>query len=549
MSFTSAHPSLARALEARSYTEPTAVQAAILAESDDRDLLVSAQTGSGKTVAFGLALARPLLGDEPRFGKAGAPRALIVTPTRELALQVHRELAWLYADTGARITTCVGGMDPRRESHALAHGVHIVVGTPGRLCDHLERGSLVLAQLEAVVLDEADEMLDMGFREDLERLLQAAPATRRTLLFSATIPADIAAMAKRYQRNAKRIATTSERERHQDIAYAAVVITPRERDLAVVNLLRYHDAPGALVFCATRDGVTRLAANLSERGFSVAALSGELSQRERNLALQALRDGRARVCVATDVAARGLDLPDLGIVIHADLPQNKEVLVHRSGRTGRAGRKGVAILIVPDPARRFAERLFHAAHIDPNWSMAPSVDDIRVRDQAQLAVEIRAMTGEPTDEDREVARALIAEHNPETLVAALVHHRRQLLPAPEELTIPPSLRPRAPQARPQPPSRPGRTTPVPRQPKPQGMVWFSVNVGRSKNADPKWLVPLLCRRGKIGKQDIGKIHILARETRVEIAAAASTRFAEAVRVPDAKDRNIHIEPVDDAISP
>jgi len=144
-----------------------------------------------------------------------------VTPTRELALQVHRELAWLYADTGARITTCVGGMDPRRESHALAHGVHIVVGTPGRLCDHLERGSLVLAQLEAVVLDEADEMLDMGFREDLERLLQAAPATRRTLLFSATIPADIAAMAKRYQRNAKRIATTSERERHQDIAYAA----------------------------------------------------------------------------------------------------------------------------------------------------------------------------------------------------------------------------------------------------------------------------------------------------------------------------------------
>jgi ATP-dependent RNA helicase DeaD len=537
------------------------VQAAILAEGDERDLLVSAQTGSGKTVAFGLALAHPLLGEAKRFTATKQPRALVVCPTRELAQQVHRELTWLYSETGARITTCVGGMDPRRESYTLAQGVHIVVGTPGRLCDHLERGSLDLSKLEAVVLDEADEMLDMGFREDLERLLDAAPETRRTLLFSATIAKDIATLAKRYQRDAKRVATTSERERHQDIAYAAVVITPRERDLAVVNLLRYHDAPGALVFCSTRDGVSHLAANLAERGFSVAALSGELSQRERNMALQALRDGRARVCVATDVAARGLDLPDLGIVIHADLPQNKEVLVHRSGRTGRAGRKGVAIMIVPDPARRYAERLFHAAHIEPTWSMAPSADDIRVRDQAQLAVEIRAMTAEPTDEDREVARALLADHSPETLVAALVHQRRQMLPAPEELTPPPSLRPRAPQSRaPQqrgPQQRADRAPqdrgpqerahqPRPAQRKSTEMVWFTVNVGRSKNADPKWLIPLLCRRGKIGKQEIGKIQIFARETRVEIAAEASERFAEAVRVPDAKDRNVHIEPLDEA---
>src|SRR6185295_17931018 len=279
---------------------------------------------------------KTLLGDAERFPAAGAPRALIVAPTRELALQVQRELSWLYADTGARITTCVGGMDPRRESNALANGVHIVVGTPGRLCDHLSRGSLVLDRIAAIVLDEADEMLDMGFREDLERLLDAAPKDRRTLMFSATIPKPIAALAKRYQRDALRIATSGDGDRHRDIEYQVVSIVPRERDLAVVNLLRFHDPPGALVFCGTRDGVTHLAANLSERGFSVAALSGELSQRERNQALQALRDGRARVCVATDVAARGLDLPDLGLVIHADLPQNKEMLIHRSGRTGRA---------------------------------------------------------------------------------------------------------------------------------------------------------------------------------------------------------------------
>nr|MBA2539481.1 DEAD/DEAH box helicase [Deltaproteobacteria bacterium] len=320
MLFTTAHPALQAALARRSYTEPTAVQAAVLG-AEDRDLLVSAQTGSGKTVAFGILLARSLLGESPKVGAAGAPLALVITPTRELAMQVHRELAWLYADTGARITTCVGGMDPRRERHDLDRGVHIVVGTPGRLCDHLERGALKLDRLQCVVLDEADEMLDMGFREDLEKILDKSPDTRRTLMFSATIPNGIAQLAKRYQKTALRIAATNANERHHDIEYQAVPIVPRERDLAVVNLLRYHEGIGALVFCATRDGVTHLTANLNERGFSVVALSGELSQRERNFALQQLRDGRARICVATDVAARGLDLPDLGLVIHADLPQ------------------------------------------------------------------------------------------------------------------------------------------------------------------------------------------------------------------------------------
>ena len=531
---------------------------------------MSAQTGSGKTVAFGLALAPRLLGDAERFEKAGAPRALIVTPTRELAQQVHRELAWLYAETGARLATCVGGMDPRREQHALAHGVHVVVGTPGRLCDHLERGALVLARIEAVVLDEADEMLDMGFREDLERLLDAAPTERRTLMFSATIPKQIATLAKRYQKGALRIATSGEGDRHRDIEYHAIPIVPRERDLAVVNLLRYYDAPGALVFCATRDGVTRLAANLSERGFAVAALSGELSQRERNQALQALRDGRARVCVATDVAARGLDLPDLGLVIHADLPQNGQVLVHRSGRTGRAGKHGLAILIVPDNARRYVERTLATARIEAKWRLPPSSDDIRVRDQDQLVLEIRALAEEPSEEDRRVAQTLLAERPADALVAALVRSRRAARPAPEELTPPPSMRPRGaerpPRAervdrrhaqqpfegpdrrkpRPEPRERPTRErgTGERRPPMAGNAVWFTINVGRSKNADPKWLIPLLCRRGNVTKRAIGKIQILARETRVEIAGDAAPEFADAVRRPDPKDPRIHIEPVD-----
>jgi ATP-dependent RNA helicase DeaD len=537
--FSAAHPALRRALAARNYTEPTAVQAAVLDADPARDLLVSAQTGSGKTVAFGMALARRLLGESERFAAAGAPRALVVTPTRELALQVHRELTWLFAETGARIATCVGGMDPRREAHALSHGVHIVVGTPGRLCDHLERGALVLARLDAAVLDEADEMLDMGFREDLERLLEGAPEERLTLLFSATIPTGIATLAKRYQKKALRIAATAEGDRHRDIEYQAIPIVPRQRDLAVVNLLRYHDAPGALVFCATRDGVTHLAANLSERGFAVAALSGELSQRERNSALQALRDGRARVCVATDVAARGLDLPDLGLVIHADMPQNAQVLVHRSGRTGRAGKHGLAIMIVPDGARRYAERLLQGAHVQAQWRLAPSSDDIRVRDQDQLVLEIRSLADQVNDDDRTVARTLLGDRAPDDLVAALVRVRREARPAPEELLVPPSMQTRRPAPKNERPQRPQRGGD-----RREG-VWFTVNVGRSKNADPKWLIPLLCRRGDITKRSIGKIDIRTRETRVEIAPDDAEAFAEAIRRPDPKDPRIHIERADD----
>ncbi|WP_237213299.1 DEAD/DEAH box helicase, partial [Falsiroseomonas oryziterrae] len=374
---------LAEALAARGYAEPTPVQEAVLApETAGRDLLVSAQTGSGKTVAFGLAFAPEVLGEAARLGPARTPLALAIAPTRELALQVREELGWLYAGAGARVIACVGGTDMRAERRQLDMGAHIVVGTPGRLRDHLERGALDLAALRAVVLDEADEMLDMGFRDELEAILDVTPETRRTLLFSATIPKEIAALAKRYQRDALRIAATGEGA-HRDITYSAIVIAPREEERALVNLLRWHDAR-AIVFCATRAAVARLHGNLTERGFEAVALSGELTQAERNRALQSLRDGRARVCVATDVAARGIDLPDLGLVVHAELPRDRETLLHRSGRTGRAGRKGQSILLVPANRRRIAERLLATARIAAEWGAPPSADEIRARDAERL---------------------------------------------------------------------------------------------------------------------------------------------------------------------
>ena len=243
---------------------------------------------------------------------------------------------------------------------------------------------LDLSGLLAVVLDEADEMLDLGFREDLEFILDATPPERRTLLFSATIAKEIAGLARRYQRDGLRIDTIDRSEPHTDIEYRAVLVAPHDVERAAVNVLRYFEARASLVFCATREGVKRLHGRLLQRGFGAVALSGELSQNERTGALQALRDGRASVCVATDVAARGLDLPDLDLVIHADLPTNKETLLHRSGRTGRAGRKGTSVLMVPFAKRRRAEQLLQSAGLDAGWSDPPSAELILERDRERL---------------------------------------------------------------------------------------------------------------------------------------------------------------------
>jgi ATP-dependent RNA helicase DeaD len=298
-----------------------------------------------------------------------------------------------------------------------------------------------LSQIRAVVLDEADEMLDLGFREELETLLNATPSERRTFMFSATLPKDILGLAKRYQHNALRMALSSENEPHGDIEYRAFAIRPRDIEHAVVNTLRFFDAQGALVFCSTRESVRHLHANLQERGFSAVALSGELNQRDRTNALQALRDGRARVCVATDVAARGLDMPDLGLVIHADMPQNRQALLHRSGRTGRAGRKGLSVMLVPAPKRRVAEQMLASGKIKAQWTPAPSADAIRARDEENVINEIVAMSESPAEEDLSAGRILLAKRTPEELAAMLVRIRRELLPAPEVIDDPPPVKP------------------------------------------------------------------------------------------------------------
>jgi ATP-dependent RNA helicase DeaD len=534
MPFSTLPRPVAEAIEERGYTAPTPVQAQVIAaEANDRDLLVSAQTGSGKTVAYGLAIAETLLKGEAALPRPGEPLALVIAPTRELALQVQRELQWLYAKLGARVISCVGGMNVRVEQRQLSYGCHIVVGTPGRLRDHLERGALQPGSLRAVILDEADEMLDLGFREDLEEILDMTPPERRTLLFSATMPKPIAVMAKRYQRDALRIETTGERERHADIDYRAVAVAPGDIEHAVVNILRFHEAKGAMIFCATRENVRRLSAALTERGFAAVTLSGELSQNERNHALQALRDRRARVCVATDVAARGIDLPGLELVIHAELPIDAETLQHRSGRTGRAGRKGTCVLIVPYTRRRHAERLLRGANVQANWDKVPSAEDIHARDDERLIEGLAAI--EISDEDREVARKLLESRSAEDIAAAFVRAQRQSLPAPEELA---DSSP-APQAAREQGPRPGF----------EDVSWFRINAGRSSSADPRWLLPLICRRGHITKRDVGAIRIFPNETRFEIPKALVSKFMSAVKRTAGEDESVVIEPAGDTPPP
>ncbi|MEJ7776660.1 MAG: DEAD/DEAH box helicase [Sphingomicrobium sp.] len=524
------HPALAQAIAARGYDSLTPVQSAVVADdARGRDLIVSAKTGSGKTVAFGLAIATELL-DGDRAPITREPLGIVIAPTRELAMQVSRELEWLYATAGARVVTCVGGMDPMRERRALAAGAHIVVGTPGRLRDHLERGALDLSSIRVVVLDEADEMLDMGFREELEEILDATPGERRTLLFSATIPRAIVALARRYQKDALRIETLGDREGHQDIAYQAVAVSPTDIEHVAVNLLRFHDAETAILFCATRDAVRRLYASLTERGFQAVALSGEHSQTERNRAIQALRDRRARVCVATDVAARGIDLPSVSLVIHVELPRDADALQHRSGRTGRAGRKGTAILLVPFRRRRAVEAMLQRARIDAEWLAPPGPAEIRARDRDRLLASL-AEPIEPDEEEKELAERLMAELAPEAIAAALVRSLRTDLPAPEDILAQGERgEPRGADSGP----RPGF----------ENANWFRINAGRRHNADPRWLLPVICRYGHVGRAEIGAIRVAANESYFQVTERATAGFVKALRraTISPEDEGMVIEP-------
>ena len=516
---------LNEALAERGYHTLTSVQQAVIApELENKDLVVSAETGSGKTVGFGLAIAPKLLGENKAFDNPGSPLALIIAPTRELAMQVKQELTWLYEKVGAKIVSCVGGMDMREERRSLSKGAHIVVATPGRLRDHIMRKSLLTKQINTVVLDEADEMLDLGFQDDLEFILEKTPTNRRTLMFSATIPDAIIKLTKTYQVDAKRLKITNENSQHSDIDYRVISVAKHDTENAIINLLRYHEAKSSLVFCNTRAMVNRLSTRFSNRGFSVVALSGELSQNERTQALQSMRDGRAKVCIATDVAARGIDLPSLELVIHADLPSNYETLLHRSGRTGRAGRKGVSALIISKRTQQKAQRLLKLAKIKASFQNAPSVKMILEKDYER-------MVNDPIWEDElrsdqiKKAKLLLDKYDPDKIAAAYINLYNSQKSAPEDLT---PLNETLSSGR----KTFGRS------------VWFSIEGGSNRDVQAKRLLPMLSKLGDVRREEIGKIIVENDISYFELRHSSLDKFINAMGHPMRTYENAEVKQID-----
>jgi ATP-dependent RNA helicase DeaD len=484
---------LARALAERGYRDLTPVQRDVLsAVPHDVDMLVSAQTGSGKTVAFGLAVAGRLL-PSPGLMGAGAPRALVIAPTRELAMQVREELAWLYGGTGLRIVCCTGGADIRAESAALAAGVDLVVGSPGRLRDHILRGSLDLGDVGCVVLDEADDMLDMGFRDDLETILEATPPARQTLMFTATVSPGIEGLAQRYQRAALRIAVADLPEDRRSVTFQGIVVAPCDRENVVVNLLRLYEARGAIAFCGRRGSVAHLVGRLAQRGFRAVALSGALSQRERNAALAAMRAGRARVCVATDLAARGLDLPMVELVIHVDLPPSPQVLLHRSGRTGRAGRTGRVVLMTPRTQRRRLETLAERAGVALEWVAPPGRGEVLARDLQRMIAD-PVLAAPVVDSECEIVAGLLSAHGPDRVAAAFGRLWSDGLPEPEELD------------------------------RGEDGIWFALDLGPDATSDIETVLALIVGFGGIEPRDVGRIRLAGSEARFELRPSAVPRL-------------------------
>lgn len=370
-------PALFQAIERKGYAHLTPVQRAVLDPSlDGRDLRITSQTGSGKTLAIGLAL-RGLAGEKSPAAKGVAsPLALIIAPTRELAHQVQEELSWLYADSAIPIASTTGGASYRDEHRALSRGPLVVVATPGRLLDHLERGSVDASHVRTVVLDEADRMLELGFREDLERIFERVPEARATHLVSATFPRIVRSLADRLQREPAHVQGTRLGAANADIDHVIHVVDSAQRLDALINLMLANPEDQTLVFVRTRADAAHIANELVVTGFAASALSGEMEQAARNRALAAFRDGRLRVLIATDVAARGIDVQGVTRVVHGELPTNGDAYTHRSGRTGRAGRKGTSSLLVAPVGVVRATRLLRGLGIEHRFEPIPTAEDI-----------------------------------------------------------------------------------------------------------------------------------------------------------------------------
>ena len=573
---------LKAALKRRGFEKLTAVQQAVV-DADDgrRDLRMSSQTGSGKTVAIGFALAERVC-DQNRVG----PTTLIIAPTRELAMQVKEELAWLFADLGGvNCEVVTGGTSLDRERLRLRRKPSVLVGTPGRLLDHLRRGTVDISSVSQLVLDEADQMLDLGFKDELDGILECLPEVRRTHLMSATFPPAVLALANRFQYQPIQIQGTAPGEAHDDIEHLACRIGDREHYQAVVNMLLMAGEERTLVFVRTREETTRMADKLVGDGFAAAAINGDLAQAQRTRTLAAFRSGRTKTLIATDVAARGLDIPSVTTVIHVELPIDSATYVHRSGRTGRAGQKGQSVLLVPKSRAGRTTRLFRTLRLEARWIWAPSAEVINKKQLERAEGDALTMlTAAPaaTPSKRAMAANLLRERDPVEVVALLLGKTMTTTrepfdligPSPESAqrdNAPRNFTPRTStynnptsgndkprpasfgnnksfgklptENRGQPGSAPSWQKPARqddgRPPEP-GFTRFRINWGPRDGANPRRIMAHICRRGDVPSNMIGSISLDVNDSTFEVSNSVADDFAQRVQRRDSRDPHLII---------
>ncbi|WIM06295.1 MAG: DEAD/DEAH box helicase [Candidatus Nitricoxidivorans perseverans] len=542
-------PALIEALTDVGYETPSPIQAACIPHLlAGRDLLGEAQTGTGKTAAFAL----PLLARLDLAKKM--PQALVLTPTRELAIQVAEAFQkYAHHMPGFHVLPVYGGQSMVVQLRALSRGAHVIVGTPGRVMDHLERKSLSLDNLSMLVLDEADEMLRMGFIDDVEWILEHTPATRQTALFSATMPEPIRRVARKHLREPQEVKIRSATTTVAAIKQRYWLARGADKLEALTRMLEVEaDFDAALIFVRTKIATVDLAEKLEARGYEAAALNGDMTQGLREQVIERLKSGGLDIVVATDVAARGIDVPRISHVINYDVPYDTEAYVHRIGRTGRAGRTGTAILFVAPREMRMLKAIEHATRAKIEAINLPTRSEVAGRRVAQFKEQIvEVLEGEKLDFFFDVVRQMEEESglSARQIAAALAFHAQRERPLQMEDTKEIGDKPQFYESQNRSPSVADRPPREKREPAPRRgfaadapLARYRIEVGRNQGASPKEIVGAIANEGGIEGKFIGQIHLFDDHSTVELPADLPADILATLKRTRVKQQPLNIRP-------
>ncbi len=507
-------PAVLKSLEDMGFEEPSPIQTrTIPLIMQGGDLIGQAQTGTGKTAAFGVPIVESLDHRSKRV------QALVLAPTRELAIQVSEEITKIGRHSGVKVVPIYGGQSYDRQIRALEHGSQVVIGTPGRVMDHIRRGTLKLDHVKLVVLDEADEMLDMGFIEDVEFILQNVPTERQTLLFSATVPDPIARLAKRYLKKPEHVAISPERLTVPLTDQVYYEVREHEKLDGLSRILDMESAERTIIFCRTKKRVDELAEGLQARGYTAEAIHGDLNQVQRNRVMKRFKDGGSEILVATDVAARGLDIEHVTHVVNYDLPQDTESYVHRIGRTGRAGRTGTALSLVLPKEFRQLRQMERTLRVRLKRRPLPTPEDVAEKQRESLRNRLA----------EEIERGVLPAYQDMVMELAQSYDSIDIAAAAIRLMVEKGREPVV-------DAEFGETGAEP------GMVRLFLSLGRMDRVTPADIVRGLAEGAGISGSVIGLIDIYDRFTFVEMPKDAAAKVLQNINAVVIRGKTVNMEP-------